>query len=101
MKIKFRLQIHGAFASASSEDVYMYRLVEMPFPPFVGMEVSDGDDFDVTVHEVWWHGSKGRYEAFVESDKEIYNAMLHREPHRDIKEIVKEWKESGWKEDKG
>ena len=53
MWVKFVKQIRGADATASSEDVMLERLVELPFPPFPGLSVAlDEGEWEEKVSEV-------------------------------------------------
>ncbi len=94
-RVFFRKQIHGSFSSCSSADVWVYRLVELPFAPFQGLEVADGD-WDAVVQSVCYEIDKAKIVAFTEEDKEIYDAQLRRVPHRTVQEIAREYTDAGW-----
>jgi hypothetical protein len=97
--ILFRKQIHASFSGMSSEDVWLERVVILPVPPCIGLEVSY-DDWNATITSLHADLESGIVEAFTEDDKEIYNGLLNSEPYRPLKEIVKEWVKSGWKVEK-
>lgn len=95
--VRFRLQIHSCVATASSADIFMERIVTMPIPPAAGMEVSEGD-WSATVAQIYVNlDAKHPIQAFVEADKEIYNALLQRRPHRPLSEIAADYEKSGWR----
>ena len=77
--VRFRVHIHGCFAGASSLDEWMEKTVTLPIPPAVGMEVSHGD-WNAIISSIYLPLDRGTIEAFVEDDKEIYNAQLRHEP---------------------
>ena len=93
-KIVFKKQVHSCFQSISSGDVFLHRLVEMPFVPPVGMEVYDGD-WSATVEKLCW--KDGTVYAITTADKELYDADLRREKKkRSIEEVVAEYTHDGW-----
>lgn len=96
MRIVLQKQIHGTFAAISSSDVWLERVIQLPFPPFVGLYIWDGEDFEAIITEIAYNLKTGDVECCTEADKEIYGAVLHRESHRPIEEIVKEYEEMGW-----
>jgi len=92
--VVFKKQVHACFAGSSSRDVYLHRVVAMPFIPPVGMEVIDGD-WCATVDELCW--KDGVVFAFTSPDKELYDAGLSGDSgSRSLAEIVKDWTEQGW-----
>ncbi len=100
-KVLVRRQIHGSFASLSSEDAYVIREVDLPFPPFVGLnigwrsldgEISEGAD----ITEISFDADTGQITCYVEGDKEIYAAVLQKRGHRRIEDIVREHISEGW-----
>jgi hypothetical protein len=96
MKVIIKKQIHGEFASASSKDTWLKKEIELPFAPFKGLEIYLGD-FEATLEEITWNGEE--FTCYTESDKEIYDARLHKTKHRPMKEIVDEWLKDGWELD--
>ena len=72
----------------------MERTVVLPIPPCLGLEVSDGD-WSAAINSLYLPIETGVVEAWSE-DKEIYNAMANKQPHRSIQEITKEYEEAGW-----
>ena len=93
--VRFRKQVHGCFACMSSLDVMLERTVVIPIPPFIGLEVSDGD-WTAIIEAVYIPLKRGTIEAHMPADKEIYNAQLHKQEHRPLAEIVKEYTAAGW-----
>lgn len=89
MRVIFVKQVHGCFASMSSLDVYLEKVVELPFVPPVGMYVQFGD-WSTEVASLCF--ADGQLLAYTEPDKELY-----RNPDsRPIEEIVSEYIEMGW-----
>lgn len=98
--VTFRKQVHSSFSGMDSEDVWLEYSVNLLMPPCIGLEVSFGNWY-ATITSLHVDLKKGKIEAFTESDKEIYNAMMNQEPaRRTIREIVKEWTVAGWKVEK-
>lgn len=105
-KVNLRTKIHGSFSSMSSMDKYVERDLELPFPPFVGLTINDGD-FSVVLDgpdddgrnstEIIYDIQSGSFIVYLPSDREIYDAGLGRRAHRPIDEIVAEYVEAGWK----
>lgn len=89
-------QIHGTFASSSSQDVWLERRFDLPFAPFSGLGLSD-EGFECAIVEVEYDAAKQEFRCYIESEKEIYNAVLNHKPHRPIAELVAEYLENGWK----
>jgi hypothetical protein len=100
MKIIFRKQIHGCFAGASSLDVWLHKNIDIPFAPFVGLVIQIDEYNDFTINELVYILKKRVFIAYEESDKEIYEAELRKEPHRPLKEIVQGYLNNGWCIDK-
>ena len=99
-QVLVRLQIHGSFSAASTEDVWLERRFTLPFPPFNDLTITIGE-WDCTLTEVSWDADKGEFRCYVKSDKQIYNACL---PGRELPEaqrpqmaeIVKDYLSDGW-----
>jgi hypothetical protein len=100
MKVYCRLEIHGEFAAASSEDIWLKKIIRMPYPPSVGLWITDGN-FEMQIHELWYDTTNKSYTAYADSEKEIYEAMVRHQEHRPIEEIVEEYIEAGWEREKG
>ncbi len=100
IQIIFKKQIHSCFASMSSNDVYLHRVVHLPFVPHVGMEVIEGDEWSDTVKSLCV--KDGLLFAITDSDKELYEAGFNRmtgngaTKPRSIDEIVSEYVSDGW-----
>ncbi len=97
--------VHGCFASVSSMDVWLERQIMLPFAPFAGLKIEekieDPNDkyaaFDEKVTEVYWDLKAEKFRAYVQDDKELYDAGLHKTAARPIAEIVAEYEKVGWK----
>lgn len=100
MKVVVKKQIHGCFAGASSLDRYVYKEFDLPFPPTPAIGIMHktkaGETDDIDIEEVWWDVDTQSFLCFAHSDKEIYEAELHKQPHRPIEEIVKEYVDADW-----
>lgn len=95
--VQVNLQIHASCSTMSSADVLMARHLQLPFVPFVGLQIVDGD-WSVKLTDVVWDIKKNVFQTYVESDKELYNASLNRNPDpRPISEIVAEYYRDGWR----
>lgn len=90
-------QVHGCFAAFSSLDVYIEREVQLPFAPSAGITIKDGDWYSGRLIDVLWNCEQKAFTCYVEEDKELYEAGLHRQPARPIAEIIKAYTDEGWK----
>ncbi len=93
--VLFRKQVHGTFACMASSDVWLQKLVNLPIPPSIGMDVSKGD-WCAKIESIHVDLDTGVIEAWTEPDKEIYNDVLHKRKARPISELVQEWIDNGW-----
>lgn len=75
--IEFHKHIHSGFSAASSNDVWLRRRITLPFVPFVGLTIREGE-FEETVTEIAWDVDRGEFRAYAESDRELYEAALGR-----------------------
>ena len=70
MKFMIRIQIHSCYASMSSDDVFLYREIDLPFCPQIGMsffdEKQDHKIVDICI------GFSGEIRIYVEPDMEYY-----------------------------
>lgn len=108
MKVLFKKQIHGCFAAASTVDEYIEYECDLPFPPQRGMTYEINDDFQISTEEEDSHNhiekteivyciKENMFVVYIPSDREIYYAMLHKQEHKPIKDILKEYLDMGWK----
>jgi hypothetical protein len=96
--VTLRLQIHGNFSSASSRDLYVEKDFVLPFPPYSGLSVKDGEHF-FSFGGTMWDTKEQRFICYSdEEDKELYEAGLHNKPtERTVEEIAQEYvDEVGW-----
>jgi len=101
--VVIRLHIHSCFASVSSGDVFLEKHLKLPFPPFVGLGLSDEGDWDTNLTEVHWDHHKQRFRCYAPSDKTLYDAALHKWPASEtptLKALVDEYLASGWEQEK-
>lgn len=93
-RVKVRKQIHGCFAAISSLDAWLVWEIEIPFAP----------SKDIVYHpiseaftEIYWMPKSQSFEAYVESDKTIYNAYRFPDEERiGIDDLVESWVDQGW-----
>jgi len=102
--IKIRKRIHGSLVALGSTDVYVEKKIELPYPPFVGLELGwktlDGKTAGGAVIEtVYYKSDIGETWCYDQEDKELYD--LHNTEKRPIREIVEEYVADGWEVDRG
>lgn len=104
MIVRFRKQIHSCVASVSSDDIWLYRDIDLPFAPFIGLEVaSEEDDWEAKIEEIFYRIPKNGKKkptifAYTESDKERYYGILKKEQDvRSVEEVAGDWTKYGWK----
>jgi hypothetical protein len=96
MKVTVRKQIHGTFASASSLDRVVRRVVDLPALPPIGTELHDEGYWIAMVRELALNVETGEVTVWDDSDKTIYDAQLRRDPAPPIEELIARWVEEGW-----
>lgn len=98
--------VSAGFLGYSSEDVWLYRIIELPFPPFIGLDFKD-IEFEGT--QVVWDRETETFTVYGEENKELYDWMRSR-PFRHteddneyrtkrLREIVEGYKADGWFEE--
>lgn len=101
-KFLLKKHIHSGFSAFSSKDIYLEKEFELPFVPFIGLNISSpGKEYTefYSIKELQWDTEKQIFIGYDDEDKEIYEAKLHRQEHRPIEEIVNEYIEQGWKKE--
>jgi len=100
MKVIVKTQIHGSFSATSSEDIWVFKVFDLPFTPFVGLTINhktkNGKTDDIVIEEITWDNDRKCFVCYQKSDEEIYNAQLHKETYRHISKIVEEYEEADW-----
>lgn len=74
-EVRIRKQIHACFAAASSTDVIVERTIILPFPPYAGLSLHDGNtdaSWEATLVEVHFDISSGVFDAWDDPDTELY-----------------------------
>jgi len=103
--VTFQLEIvqhiHGNLSAVSSEDRWMHKFVQLPFPPTLGMQFQwrndEGDKASSgPLTELVFDTERREFRAYVESNKERYAVDLS--DSRDIQEIVDGYVDDGWTE---
>lgn len=100
MKVILNKQVHGSFSTISTTDKHLKKEFDLPFMPFIGLYICLGDYFEEKITSMYWVDDEKILYCNTEDDKEIYNACLEKEKHRDIDTIVNEYIEMGWERDK-
>lgn len=102
--VKFVKQVRGANADASSEDVMLERVVELPFPPFIGLSVGlDEGEWEDKVTEVHvdlplpFKGTTIICNTDPVREIEIDLSADDDRIIRPMKTVVKEFTDMGWK----
>jgi len=90
-KIEIRKQIHAGFSAAQTGDVCVGRYMDLPFPPFVGLVIQDGEWCSDSIIEICYDVERDRFTCYIEADKELYHAECNGKKKRPIAEIVKEY----------
>lgn len=102
-KVRLRKQIHASMSGLSSNDIWLYWDVELPFPPYIGLEIEIvKKDIWATIEGVYYSIPEGRFHAFTPEDKELYEAHSPGRWNPDIKirsveEVAQEYLHQGWK----
>lgn len=94
--LRVRKQICAHFASVSSDDVYVERIVELPFVPFLGLRIRD-----LKIEELRWDELKQCFTTYEERDAELYEAHATHysggpEPTRTVDDLVAEYEAKDW-----
>ncbi len=87
-------QVHSCFASVSTKDVYLYRDVELPFPPYPSLTLLVAED-TFELKEVYFDVERQEFKVYTEADKELYT-LSPAPDARGIEEIVEDYTEAGW-----
>lgn len=96
MKVIIKKRIHSCFASASSNDIMLSRVYDLPFAPFVGLEVVDNHWSDI-LREVAYDVSKSEFHCYVDADDEFYQrARRSGNPFRDAAPAEMQRKADGY-----
>jgi hypothetical protein len=119
-KVTAILHIHANFSGCSSDDVWLEKDFELPFPPVKGMpiefpttcdincKVCFGEGMNVNPIEIYYHIDTGVFKVYVASDKELYNKalnerktlLLHPKEQKEFSDelyrIVYFWRHIGW-----
>lgn len=96
-KIRFIKQIHSCFSSFSTSDIFIERLITLPFIPVIGMYIQQGN-FDAEITELHWNNDKMLFIAYTEPNKELYDIKqpLFADTNRRVFEIAQEYEKDGW-----
>lgn len=99
MKVTLRKQIHSSFASASTGDVWVNKVIEMPFVPPVGMTIDGNHGFCETIKEIVYDFSLKRTTAYVEEDNTFSDVKEFGKNFADtpeFKALVQSYLDQGW-----
>jgi hypothetical protein len=102
-KVLFLKQVHSCFATFSTEDLWLQREVELPFVPFEGLSICDGDGWEADVTEVLWRMDEGAFRIYTEPDRNLYyraknsgHALFDSFTREDVLEAAQPWLDAGW-----
>ena len=90
VKVVIRTRLHAG-VGWSQEDIKLRHDVELPFSPFVGLEITDGD-FSVVIREVGWNVSRREFVAWTDRDQ----PANYRRSAAELEGLAAEYEESGW-----
>lgn len=90
-------------SSFGGMDVTLERVLTLPFPPTVGLFLTDGD-FECKVLELAWDLRAGEFQVWGDEDLERANELRYQDDHRDRPKhevpttcaLAAEWLASGW-----
>jgi len=103
MKVILTMRINSCIADCSSNDVYLVRIFELPFAPFVGLEVGE-QGWSEIIKETYYDIGTGEFTCYIEPDKEYYNkgfkglggGMWFPATKKEMEEKVNGYLEEGW-----
>lgn len=106
--VLLRMRVHSCFAGSSSSDINLERRVTLPCPPYDGLSIAFNDDEEIKIQgdersgtttrdraEIYWDVQAGLFVVYL-SDKTIYWAELHKQPHEKVEDIAAEYVAAGW-----
>lgn len=114
-KVLLMRHIHSCFAAASSEDVFVHRWLNLPFPPYFGLTINcegKSDQIDLLpkdranqIHgsQIIWNVTESRFEVYCEPCTILYYRGLQLRSvatviyEGDFLRIVAEHLSDGWK----
>jgi hypothetical protein len=99
MKVTLRKQIHSCFASVSSEDVWVNKVIEMPMIPLVGLTIQSDGGLHEEIEEVIYNISSGEIIAYVGEDETFYDVNKPSEYFAEtpeFKALVQKYLDQGW-----
>lgn len=98
-KVLFFKQIHSYCSAVSSTDIFIEKLISLPFIPAKGIRIKQ-DNFNEEILEITYDVNAKLFKAYTEEDRQLYN--LHpshslEQIKKTVMEIAKEYvKEFGW-----
>ncbi len=95
-KIRIQFILRTEAIGGCSTDIHLFRDVDIPFVPFVGLEISDGSNLDCEITKCWYELDKDIFHAITHDEEEIQNAKRRGVPHRSIEEVTQEYTSYGW-----
>ena len=104
-KVIVKKHVSSGCGGMSSRDGFLKKELELPFAPFKGLSVSDGD-WEAVIDTVHFDLKKGVFVCYTESDNELRhrysgpgNYPADEVRYKDLAEIVKGYVENGWRHD--
>lgn len=91
--------LHSCFATASTGDRSVKMILDLPFAPFVGLKLLNGDE-EIEVKHVYYDMKREQTCLYAEADKTYYSIdnLRSRATDADMDKLVAEYVERGWKE---
>lgn len=99
IKLDIRRHIHYNHLPWSKHDKYVHRVMNLPFAPYVGLQLED-KDWIANISELYYDLPSKRFIAYTESDRRLCDEtlLLDDEKRGDILAgIVGEHVADGWK----
>jgi hypothetical protein len=99
MKFKLAKQIHSCFSSFSTNDVFLYLDIELPFYPYKGLIIVS-DDIEEEIIEVYYDVKEQVFLLYAKADKRFKNVHEPLKNHHETKEfkdLIEGYIEMGWK----
>lgn len=94
---RFRVQIHSGTSAISTRDRWVERDIALPFVPFQGLEVSDGDwTTFVTEDAQFLYEAEDSTLSICTRDKRHYGTGRPEATDAELEAIVVEYEQGGW-----
>ena len=98
MKIVVIKQIHSSFASVSTGDREVQKVLNLTFAPFVGLELGSKDWEGGTIKELYYDVCKNEFHCWVDAD-ETYcdiNNLTYHATKEEMDKLEQKYIDEGW-----